>query len=69
MKLRLMTYNVHRCVGVDRDLNIERVAAVIGRANAAGAVARASKARLAASGLFMGGCLAPGARRKQSSRD
>lgn len=29
MKLRLMTYNVHRCVGVDRDLNVERVAAVI----------------------------------------
>ena len=29
MKLRLMTYNVHRCVGVDKDLNVERVAAVI----------------------------------------
>ncbi|HEX6858785.1 MAG TPA: endonuclease/exonuclease/phosphatase family protein [Caulobacteraceae bacterium] len=29
MKLRLMTYNVHRCVGTDRDLNVERVAAVI----------------------------------------
>ena len=32
MKLRLMTYNVHRCVGVDRDLNVERVAAVIAAA-------------------------------------
>lgn len=29
MKLRLMTYNVHRCIGVDRRLDIERVAAVI----------------------------------------
>lgn len=29
MKLRLMTYNVHRCVGVDRDLNVERIASVI----------------------------------------
>jgi endonuclease/exonuclease/phosphatase family metal-dependent hydrolase len=29
MQLRLMTYNVHRCVGVDRDLNVERIAAVI----------------------------------------
>lgn len=29
MRLRLMTYNVHRCVGTDRDLNVERVAAVI----------------------------------------
>jgi endonuclease/exonuclease/phosphatase family metal-dependent hydrolase len=29
MKLRLMTYNVHRCVGVDRRLDVERVAAVI----------------------------------------
>lgn len=29
MKLRLMTYNVHRCVGTDRDLNVERVASVI----------------------------------------
>ena len=29
MKLRLMTYNVHRCVGVDRQLDVERVAAVI----------------------------------------
>jgi endonuclease/exonuclease/phosphatase family metal-dependent hydrolase len=29
MKLRLMTYNVHRCVGVDRKLDVERVAAVI----------------------------------------
>lgn len=32
MKLRLMTYNVHRCVGVDRDLDVERVAAVIAAA-------------------------------------
>lgn len=29
MKLRLMTYNVHRCVGTDRRLDVERVAAVI----------------------------------------
>jgi len=29
MKLRLMTYNVHRCVGVDKRLDVERVAAVI----------------------------------------
>jgi len=29
MKLRLMTYNVHRCVGVDRKLDVERVAEVI----------------------------------------
>ncbi|HYG26664.1 MAG TPA: endonuclease/exonuclease/phosphatase family protein, partial [Caulobacteraceae bacterium] len=29
MKLRLMTYNVHRCVGTDRDLDVERVAEVI----------------------------------------
>ncbi len=29
MKLRLMTYNVHRCVGVDRRLDVERVAEVI----------------------------------------
>ena len=29
MKLRLMTYNVHRCVGTDRQLDVERVAAVI----------------------------------------
>lgn len=29
MTLRLMTYNVHRCVGVDRKLDIERVADVI----------------------------------------
>jgi endonuclease/exonuclease/phosphatase family metal-dependent hydrolase len=29
MKLRLMTYNVHRCVGVDKQLDVERVAAVI----------------------------------------
>lgn len=27
--LRLMTYNVHRCVGVDRRLDVERVAEVI----------------------------------------
>jgi endonuclease/exonuclease/phosphatase family metal-dependent hydrolase len=32
MKLRLMTYNVHRCVGVDRKLDVERVAAVIAAA-------------------------------------
>lgn len=29
MKLRLMTYNVHRCVGTDRRLDVERVAEVI----------------------------------------
>ncbi len=29
MKLRLMTWNVHRCVGVDRKLDVERVADVI----------------------------------------
>ncbi|NGM52352.1 endonuclease/exonuclease/phosphatase family protein [Caulobacter sp. 602-2] len=29
MKLRLMTYNVHRCVGGDRRLDVERVAEVI----------------------------------------
>jgi endonuclease/exonuclease/phosphatase family metal-dependent hydrolase len=29
MTLRLMTYNVHRCVGVDKRLDIARVAAVI----------------------------------------
>jgi endonuclease/exonuclease/phosphatase family metal-dependent hydrolase len=29
MKLRLMTYNVHRCVGADRKLDVERVAEVI----------------------------------------
>jgi endonuclease/exonuclease/phosphatase family metal-dependent hydrolase len=29
MRLRLMTYNVHRCVGVDRRLDVERVAEVI----------------------------------------
>lgn len=29
MKLRLVTYNVHRCVGVDRRLDVERVAEVI----------------------------------------
>jgi endonuclease/exonuclease/phosphatase family metal-dependent hydrolase len=28
-KLRLMTYNVHRCVGTDRALDVERVAEVI----------------------------------------
>jgi endonuclease/exonuclease/phosphatase family metal-dependent hydrolase len=27
---RLLTYNVHRCVGVDRRLDVERIAAVIG---------------------------------------
>ena len=29
MKLRLMTYNVHRCVGTDRALDVERIAEVI----------------------------------------
>jgi len=29
MKLRLLTYNVHRCVGMDRRLDVERVAEVI----------------------------------------
>ena len=29
MKLRLMTYNVHRCVGTDRRLDVERIAEVI----------------------------------------
>ena len=29
MTIRLMTYNVHRCVGVDRKLDLERVADVI----------------------------------------
>lgn len=29
MKLRLMTWNVHRCVGVDRKLDVARVAEVI----------------------------------------
>lgn len=29
MKLRLATYNVHRCVGTDRKLDVERVAEVI----------------------------------------
>jgi endonuclease/exonuclease/phosphatase family metal-dependent hydrolase len=28
--MRLMTYNVHRCVGVDRKLDVERIVAVIG---------------------------------------
>jgi endonuclease/exonuclease/phosphatase family metal-dependent hydrolase len=32
MKLRLMTYNVHRCVGTDRKLDVERVAEVIAAA-------------------------------------
>lgn len=27
---RILTYNVHRCVGVDRKLDVERIAAVIG---------------------------------------
>lgn len=30
-RLRVMTYNVHGCVGGDRRLDVERVAAVIGR--------------------------------------
>jgi hypothetical protein len=34
MKLRLMTYNVHRCVGTDRKLDVERVAEVIAAENA-----------------------------------
>uniref|UniRef100_B0T5G2 Endonuclease/exonuclease/phosphatase n=1 Tax=Caulobacter sp. (strain K31) TaxID=366602 RepID=B0T5G2_CAUSK len=33
MKLRLMTYNVHRCVGTDRKLDVERVAEVIAAEN------------------------------------
>lgn len=33
MKLRLMTYNVHRCVGTDRALDLERVAEVIAAEN------------------------------------
>ena len=33
MKLRLMTYNVHRCVGTDRALDVERVAEVIAAEN------------------------------------
>jgi endonuclease/exonuclease/phosphatase family metal-dependent hydrolase len=32
MTLRVMTYNVHRCVGVDKRLDLERVAAVIAAA-------------------------------------
>lgn len=32
MTLRVMTYNVHRCVGVDRKLDLERVASVIAAA-------------------------------------
>jgi endonuclease/exonuclease/phosphatase family metal-dependent hydrolase len=34
MKLRLLTYNVHRCVGTDRKLDVERVAEVIAAENA-----------------------------------
>ncbi len=33
MKLRIMTYNVHRCVGVDKKLDVERVAEVIDALN------------------------------------
>jgi len=33
MKLRLMTYNVHRCVGTDRALDVERIAEVIAAEN------------------------------------
>ena len=33
MRLRVMTYNVHRCVGVDKRLNVERVAEVIDAMN------------------------------------
>ena len=32
MTLRVMTYNVHRCVGVDKRLDLERVAEVIAAA-------------------------------------
>lgn len=32
MTLRVMTYNVHRCVGTDRKLDLERVASVIAAA-------------------------------------
>lgn len=32
MKLRLMTWNVHRCVGVDKQLDVERCARVIAAA-------------------------------------
>lgn len=31
MRLRVMTYNVHGCVGADRRLDVERIAAVIAR--------------------------------------
>lgn len=34
MKVRLATYNVHRCVGTDRRLDVERVAEVIAACNA-----------------------------------
>ncbi|MDO9471701.1 MAG: endonuclease/exonuclease/phosphatase family protein [Caulobacter sp.] len=34
MKIRLVTYNVHRCVGTDRKLDVERVAEVIAACNA-----------------------------------
>jgi len=34
MKLRLATYNVHRCVGTDRKLDVERIAEVIAACNA-----------------------------------
>lgn len=34
MSLRIMTYNVHRCVGTDRRLDVERVAEVIASARA-----------------------------------
>ena len=34
MKVRLATYNVHRCVGTDRKLDVERVAGVIAACNA-----------------------------------
>ena len=32
-RLRIMTYNVHRCVGMDSKLAVERIARVIARAN------------------------------------
>ncbi len=29
MSLRLMTYNVHNCIGTDRQTDIERIAAIV----------------------------------------
>ena len=31
MSLRLMTYNVHNCIGTDRQTDIERIAAIVRR--------------------------------------